>query len=168
MDATYAALLGAVIGGMLSVLASWLAQRVQTRAQWLSQEIRRRQQLYSDFVEAVALCYADALQTSEPSTARLAKLYGDIGRIRLLSTDQVIKEANRIAHQILDTYAECNRSGQQIRDFLARDSIDLFTDFGNACRIELSQLQPHRIGLSGPSEFRLTPVADEPVASRPG
>jgi hypothetical protein len=90
---TIAALLGAIIGGLLSVLASWLAQRVQARAQWMSQEILRRQQLYSEFIEAAARCYADALQRNEPNTAALSRLYGEIGRMRLHSSALVIKEA---------------------------------------------------------------------------
>jgi hypothetical protein len=161
MNTTVAALLGAVIGGVLSVFSSWLAQRVQTRSQWLSQEIQRRQQLYSDFIEAAARCFGDALQSSEPDTGRLAKLYGDLGRMRLVSSDEVLRESNQIAHRILNTYGTTNRNKAEIRDFLAHDSIDLFSDFGDACRREMARLQPHPLGLEGPSAFRLTPLADD-------
>ena len=164
MDSTLAALLGAVIGGALSVLASWIAQQVQSRSQLLAQEIKQRQQLYSVFVEAASCCFADALQQSEPDTTALARLYGEIGRMRLVSTEPVIKEANKIAHQILDAYADDNRSKTEVRDFLAHDSVDLFADFGDACRAELLRLQPHRMVLEGPLGFRLMSMAatDEP------
>jgi hypothetical protein len=145
MDSTIAALLGAVIGGALSVLASWLAQRVQSKSQWLVQEIKQRQQLYSEFVEAASCCFADALLENEPDTTSLAKLYGEMGRMRLLSSEAVVVEANRIAHKILDAYAEDNRSKVEVRDFLAHETVDLFSDFGNACRAELTRLQPLRI-----------------------
>src|SRR5262245_5508978 len=134
--AATAALLGAVIGGLLSVLASWLAQHVQARAQWISEEVQRRQQLYSEFVESAVRSYANALQNNEPNGGRLAKLYGDVGRMRLHSSDAVIREANRIVHKILDAYNDTNRSKVEIRDFLAHDSVDLFSDFGDACRAE--------------------------------
>ena len=160
MDATIAALFGAVIGGLLSVLASWLAQRVQSKAQLLSQEISRRQQLYSDFVEAAARCFGNALMESEPNTGLLAKFYGDIGRIRLQSSEMVVVEANRIAHRILDTYGDRNRSKMEITDFLAHDSIDLFSDFGDACRAELARLQPHKGMQEGPLAFRITPISE--------
>ena len=140
---TIAALLGAIIGGLLSVLASWLAQRVQARSQWLSQEILRRQQLYSEFIEAAARCYADALQTDELHAGTLARLYGEIGRMKLHSSAMVIKEAYGIAHKVLDAYAETNRSKLEIRELLARDRIDLFTSFSEACRLELERLEPH-------------------------
>ena len=142
---TIAALLGAVIGGLLSVFASWIAQRVQAKAQWLSQEILRRQQLYSEFIEAATRCFADALQRNEPNTTFLARLYGEIGRMRLHSSEAVIAEAYAIAHKILGAYADCNRSTDEVRDLLARDALDLYTDFGNACRLELEQLEPHKV-----------------------
>ena len=156
MDSTLAALLGAVIGGLLSVLASWLAQRVQAKAQWISQEILRRQQLYSEFVDAAARCFADALQHDVPNTGAMAKLYGDIGKIRLQSSEAVAREAYNVAHKILAAYGESNKDGMEIRELLQHDSFDLFSDFGDACRNELRTLQPHRIGTE-PLNFRITP-----------
>jgi hypothetical protein len=157
MDATVAALLGAVIGGVLSVIASWLAQRVQSRSQLISQEILRRQLLYSEFVQATSRCYADALQENEPDPGRMANIYGEIGRMRIYSSDAVLKEANRIAHRILEAYSESNRTKTEIRDFLASDSFDLFADFGDACREELAHLQMRGVAY-GPSMFRLMPM----------
>jgi hypothetical protein len=165
MDATLAALLGAMIGGALSVLASWLAQRIQSKSLWLSQETQRRQHLYSQFVEAAACCFGDALLEEEPDTTRLAQLYGEMGRMRLVSTEPVLREANRVAHKILDTYGDPKRSRKEVRDLLAHDSVDLFSDFGDACRAELIRLQPLRVGIEGPSMFRLTPIPDAAASS---
>jgi hypothetical protein len=166
MDSTVAALIGAIIGGLLSVLASWLAQRVQSRSNWLVQEIKQRQALYSQFVEAASCCFADALQEHEPETARLAALYGEIGRMRLISTEQVVREADKIAHKILDAYASDNHTKVEIVDFLARDTIDLFADFGNACRAEIVRLQPARVGIEGPLSYRSMMPAGT-IARRP-
>ena len=137
-----AALFGAVIGGLLSVVASILAQRVQARSQWFVQELKQRQHLYSEFVEAAACCFADALQENEPETEKMARLYSQVGRMQLISSEAVIREANRIAHKILDTFACDNRSKAEAADLLSRDSIDLFSEFGLVCRAELSSLQP--------------------------
>jgi hypothetical protein len=41
-----ATLLGAAIGGLTSVLATWLTHRTQARAQWLEQDALRRRDLY--------------------------------------------------------------------------------------------------------------------------
>jgi hypothetical protein len=132
------------MGGGLSVLASWLAQRVQSKSQLLAQEIRRRQQVYSDFVDAAASCFAHALQEDEPETKTLSRLYREIGRMRLYSIEMVVREANEIAHKILNTYAATNRGKAEIRELLAHDSIDLFSNFSNACRVEMARLQTSR------------------------
>ena len=83
MNSTLAALLGAIIGGLLSVVASWLAQQVQSKSQWLTQEIARRQLLYSEFLDAAVCAYADALQHDQIDTNAVAKLYSEMGRMRL-------------------------------------------------------------------------------------
>jgi hypothetical protein len=163
LDATFAALLGAVIGGLLSVLASWLAQRVQAKSQWLSQEIQRRQVLYSEFVEAAARCFSQALQQNQPDAASLSVLYGEIGRMRLYSSDAVIHEAYRIAHKILAAYGDTNRTAEEIRDLLCNDSLDLFTEFGDACRIELNNLRARGAGQLELSKWRHFSGADRPV-----
>jgi hypothetical protein len=141
MLAAVSALVGAIVGGSLSVLASWLAQRVQSRSQLLAQEIKRRQQLYNDFVESSARCYADALQENEPEPGRLSRLYAEIGRMRLCSSDQVIKEAYGIVQAILEAYGGANRTRGEIREYFAHDSVDLFSRFAAACRAELLELE---------------------------
>jgi hypothetical protein len=144
LNPAFAALLGAIVGGLLSVLASWIAQRVQSKSQLIALEIQRRQQLYHDFIESSARSYADALQKNEPNPGRFSKLYGEVGQMRLHSSDAVIQEGSRIVHKILDAYNGSNRSWGEIRDFLAGDSVDLFSAFGKACRAELMDLQAHR------------------------
>lgn len=145
MDAALAALIGATIGGILSVLASWIAQRVQSKSQWVVQEIKQRQQLYSEFVQGAVRCYADALQENDPDPGRLANLYGEIGRMRLYSSEAVVVEAYKVVHTILETYRDRNRDRGEIRDLLESDSVDLFSKFGDVCRAELAVLSPHEL-----------------------
>jgi hypothetical protein len=61
-----AALTGAGIGGLTSVLASWLNQHTQARAQWLAQDRSRRQELYKEFIKEASKSYIDALQNDKP------------------------------------------------------------------------------------------------------
>jgi hypothetical protein len=55
MDATaitaLVALTGAAIGGLTTVLASWLMQKTQPRAQWFAQDKLHRQEVYKEFIE---------------------------------------------------------------------------------------------------------------------
>ena len=57
-----AGLTGAAIGGLTSGVASWFAQKTQSRVQLLAQDKVPRQELYKEFIEAATQCYADALQ----------------------------------------------------------------------------------------------------------
>ncbi len=157
MDSTLAALLGAIIGGLLSVVASWLAQQVQSKSQWLTQEIARRQQLYSEFLDAAVCAYADALEHDQIDTKAVSELYGEMGRMRLNSSEPVLLEAYKIVHKILDTYKDTNRSSSEVGDLLSRDAIELYTDFSDACRAELLLLQPQRFDRSSPLSFRPVP-----------
>jgi hypothetical protein len=156
MDSTLAALLGAIIGGALSVLASWLAQRVQSRSQWLAQEIARRQQLYSEFLDAAVCCYSDALEHDQVDTAAVAKLYGEMGRMRFNSSEAVLLEAYKIVKKILATYMDPNRTRAEVGELLSNDAVVLYNGFADACRAELLQLQPQRIFRN--TALRLRPV----------
>jgi hypothetical protein len=82
------ALVGAAIGGLTSVLASWLTQRTQVRAEWLAQDRVRRQDLYKGFVEDATRCYVDALQHDETDIANLVNLAARISHmLRQMLTD---------------------------------------------------------------------------------
>ena len=81
-----AALLGAGIGGLTSVLASWLNQHTQARAQWLAQDKTRRQELYKDFIEEASRSHIDSLQNDKPDLPALIGLYAKISRMRIMSS----------------------------------------------------------------------------------
>ena len=76
-----AALAGATIGGLTSVLASWVSQQAQAKAQWLAQDKLRRQELYKEFIEAASKCNIHALQHDEPDIPAVVELYVKIGRM---------------------------------------------------------------------------------------
>jgi hypothetical protein len=48
-----AGLTGAAIGGLTSGIASWFAQRTQSRVQLLAQDKVPRQELYKEFIETL-------------------------------------------------------------------------------------------------------------------
>jgi hypothetical protein len=81
-----AALTGTTVGGLTSVTANWLNNRLQIRAGWLRHEKNRRQILYRDFIEEATKCYINALQHDEPDVPDVVNLYAKIGRMRVLSS----------------------------------------------------------------------------------
>jgi hypothetical protein len=90
-----AALAGAAIGGLTSVLASWLTQRMQVRAQWLAQDILLRQELYKEFIEEASKCYIDALQHDNADIPALVGTYANMGRMRVVPRQRSSKAPNK-------------------------------------------------------------------------
>jgi hypothetical protein len=80
-----AALAGATIGGLTSVLTSWLTQQMQARTQQFARDLGRRQKLYKDFIEEASKSYIDALQHDKADVSSLVGLYAKISRMRVLS-----------------------------------------------------------------------------------
>jgi len=136
-----AALIGAIIGGCTSVLASWVAQRSQARAQWHRQQHLQLEQLYKDFIENAVECYAHALQNDQPDMPLLVRLYGKIDLIQLHSTQPVIRAAEDIRNRILETYLDPNKEFYEISEMVRSGSINLLSKFSNACREELESMR---------------------------
>jgi hypothetical protein len=140
-----AGLIGAAIGGLTSGVASWFAQRAQSRVHLLAQEKVQRQELYNQFIEAATQSYADALQRDNPEISTLVVTYGKIGRMRIVSSPSVLASAERIGQKIVDTYQQPNKTFLEIREMVDKNTIDILDDFGNACRQELESLQIGRV-----------------------
>jgi len=136
-----AALLGAATGGLTSVLASWLTQRSSARARWLGQDAVRRQDLYKEFIEQAARCYVHALQHEEPDIGGVVTLYAQIDRMRILSSSDVVAIAEGIAHKIIDTYFEPDKSFLELRKMIDSGSINLIRKFSLACRAEFDSIR---------------------------
>jgi len=138
-----AALTGTAVGGMTSLVANLMSQRVQLRTQWLTHEKNRRQILYRDFIEEASKCYIDALQhhDTDVGISSLVGLYAKLSRMRVLSSEPVLHCAEHIARKILDTYLEPDKSFVELRDMAKSGAIDLLHDFSHACRLEFEDLQ---------------------------
>ena len=136
-----AALAGAAIGGLTSVLASWLTQRAQARAQWIAQDKLRRQELYKEFIEAASKCYVDALQHDKADIPALVELYVRVARMRILSSPNVVESAELVARRIVDTYLAPNKTFLELREMVNSGTIDLLRDFSEICRAEFESLR---------------------------
>jgi hypothetical protein len=136
-----AALVGAGIGGLTSVLASWLTQHTQVKAEWLAHDRARRQEVYTAFIEDASKCYVHALQHSEPDLVTLGSVFAKIARIRVQSSPDVAREADRIGRTIVETYLAPDKRFDEMRDLLVHDSIDILGPFSDACRAEFASLR---------------------------
>ena len=136
-----AGLTGAAIGELTSGIASWVAQKTQSRVQLLAQDKVLRQELYKEFIETATQCYADALQHEKPDFPALVNLYGKIGRMRVLSSPKVLASAEQIGQKIANMYLEPNKTFIELREMINKSTIDILGDFGEACREEFRSLR---------------------------
>jgi hypothetical protein len=143
--AALAALGGAAIGGLASVLTSWWAQYMQARAQWLTQDRLVRQELYQEFIEEATKCHIDALLHDKPDIPALVALYAKISRMRVMSSLAVIQNAEKIVRKIVDTYEEADKTLPELRKMINSDSIDLLREFSETCRAEFETLRAQQL-----------------------
>lgn len=134
-----AAFSGSASGALATVLTSWVSQRRSDRARVRSQTNSKREELYKSFVEEAARLYADALVKEKSEVRELVALYALIGRMKILSSDEVIEAAEKVGRLILDTYLSPNRSFFDLPDLLRE--VDPLRDFSEACRRELQSTQ---------------------------
>jgi hypothetical protein len=136
-----AALAGAAIGGLTSVLASWLSQRAQARMAQLAHYQLRRQELYKEFIEQASTLYIHALQNDKPDVSGLMALYAEISRMRVLSSARVIDSADQIVKRIVNAYLEPNKTFPELREMTNSGLIDPLRNFSEACRAEAERLR---------------------------
>jgi hypothetical protein len=135
----FAALAGAIIGGLTSFGTTWFTQRAQLRS--ADREARRAklEALYNDYITEAARRYVDALthQTEDPTN--MVPLYALGSRMRLASARAVIDAAVRIDETILETYLGPNRALHEVRDLIREGGMKtLLIEFSEACREDLA------------------------------
>lgn len=141
MDTAYvsafAALAGSAIGGLTTLLASWLTQSVQFNAQQRSAQLGRREELYRNFIEEASKWYADAYEHDAPKVSNLVGLYAMVSRMRVLSAPNVVESADRVVRAIVDTYLAPNKTFRDVAEVIDDKTMNPLRDFSDACRQEL-------------------------------
>ena len=69
-----AALAGSIIGGLTSLVTTWLSQRAQNKAREVVRDKRLREELYARFVEEASRLYVDALGKDKAQPTELATI----------------------------------------------------------------------------------------------
>ena len=138
-----AALAGATIGGLTSVVASWSIQRAQAREQRLASYQLRRQNVYKEFIEQASKLYIHALQNDKADVSALMGLYAEISKMRVLSSARVVDNADQIIKKVINAYLEPNKTFPELRQMAHSGLIDPLRNFSEACRAES---EGHRYG----------------------
>ena len=117
-----------------------MAQRTETIRGYNEWRLREREVLYGEFLTEASRLAVDAMLNSLERPDKLVALYGILGRIRLMSGEEVLQKAEECLHRIVDLYSRPNLTSEQIRDEFEANKLDHLKEFSAACRAELLEL----------------------------
>ncbi len=107
---------------------------------YTERKLRERESLYGEFITEASRLAVDALVHSLEQPDKLVTLYGILGRIRLISGEEVLGEAEDCCRRIVDLYSRPNMTSEQIRAVFEANKLDPLKDFSAACRAELLEI----------------------------
>jgi hypothetical protein len=141
MDSTVvtatAAALGSLVGAFVSAVTTWITQRKQAIRANTEWKLRERESLYGEFLAEASRLAADALSHSLKRPEQLAGLYGLLSRMRLLSSDEVLGQAEDCCRRIVELYRRPNMTSDQWPAAFEANELDPLKGFSAACRAEL-------------------------------
>jgi hypothetical protein len=109
------AVLGTLAGGGASITTAWLTQKAQSKREVVHAEIRKRELVYAEFISECSKLAIDALDHALDSPSVLIQVYGLLNRIRLTSSDSVVKAAEDSLAAIVKQYFQPNISIAELR-----------------------------------------------------
>jgi hypothetical protein len=117
-------------------------QRLQLRIQATVHEAGKRENLYGEFITEAARRLAEAWTHHAENPEVIAGLYSAVQRMRLASSDEVIRLADCVIQEVVEAYAAPDRTFDELRERVRGDEpSDALKDFGAACRVELRSLR---------------------------
>ena len=133
------ALAGAATGGLASFSTSWVTQRTQIRHARSEAEQGRLQSLYGEFITESARLLADALSHQKDDIGDMVGLYALVGRMRLVSSPDVVAAADQVIIGIIEAYQEPNRALHEMHEYVRQGRMNFLVDFGEAARTDLAR-----------------------------
>jgi hypothetical protein len=132
--------LGSVVGAAATIATTWITQRTQAARSQVEAKLRDREALYGEFITEASHLTVDALTHQLEQPATFVKLYGILGRIRIVAADPVLAAAETCCRQIVDLYAKPNMTMDQIRAAVDHGQVDPIKEFSTVCRTELREI----------------------------
>ena len=136
---TVTAFLGSASGSLALVMTNWTAERRKHRVRRIVNAHSQRQKLYKKFIEEASRLYVDALAKDKSELSQLVGVYALIGRMRLMSNEDVIAAAEKTGLLIIETYLSPQRTLADLPALL--EKIDPLRNFAEACRREMAEAQ---------------------------
>jgi hypothetical protein len=103
----------------------------------LAKDVANREQLYSEFLKEVGNLYFDSINRTLADASQqssMISMYSLVGRIRMISSDAVLKAAEKVSEDIVECYKRPPMTFQEFQQLWG--SSDPWHQFTNACRAE--------------------------------
>jgi hypothetical protein len=131
---------GSIVGAAASVSTTWINQHKQSVRELTQASHRERGTLYGEFITEASRLAVDAASHSLERLEKLVTLYGILGRIRLIASEEVLAEAEACCQRIVELYGRPNITADQIDGSFDPDKLDPLKSFSSACRAELLRI----------------------------
>ena len=131
---------GSIVGGAATVTTTWINQHNQTVREQTQARLRERESLYGEFITEASRLAVDAVSHSLETLEKLVILYGIIGRIRLVASEEILTEAESCCQRIVELYARPNMNVEQIGESFDPQELDPLKHFSSTCRAELLKI----------------------------
>jgi hypothetical protein len=131
---------GSIVGAAASVSTTWINQHKQSVRELTQATHRERGTLYEEFITEASRLAVDAVSHSLERLEKLVTLYGILGRIRLVASEEVLAEAEACCQRIVELYGRPNITVDQIDGSFDPDKLDPLKSFSSACRAELLRI----------------------------
>jgi hypothetical protein len=131
----FAAFGGSAFGAISTIVTGWVNRRRRVRERHHAHAVTKREKLYRSFIEEASRLYADALTSDKSEIPELVNLYALIGRMRILSDDEVVHAAERAGRRIIETYLAPSTSFIDLAGSM--EVMDPLREFGEVCRREM-------------------------------
>jgi hypothetical protein len=134
------ALTGSAIGALAPVLSNVILQRSTTSREFLTRSVASRESLYSDFINQASHLYVSSLTKDMEDFENLLQVHALIGRMMLISSNEVVKEAETLMRKITANFSEKNLTLNELRKHSMSAGKSPIEPFSLACRIELNTI----------------------------
>ena len=135
--AAFSAVLGTTVGGLTTFLTTFLNQRYAMRRDILAKDVANREQLYSEFLTEVDNLYFDSINRTLDDVSQqtsLIKMYSLVGRIRMISSAEVLAAAEKVAEDVIESYKRPPMTLQEFQQHWGTS--DPWHEFTKSCRAE--------------------------------
>lgn len=115
-------------------------QRAQYRRDVLNRQLAQRENLYSEFINEAPRLQVDSLEQELVKPSTLVAIYALGNRIRLNSSEEVVRAAEHAVREIIESYRSPKMTADDVRRQAFLEIKDPVKEFGEACRKQLKRL----------------------------